>query len=404
MQAYKYKALSPDGVQVKGVIEAYDKFEAIQKIKLECPIVTEIEEVKNQQAKNLLQMDIGGKIKAKDLAIVSSQFSIVLKAGMPIGRAVEMIAKQTENSRLKKILEKVAADVQSGRSLAQSFEDEGGKELPRTFIETIRAGEESGNLDVSFERNQKYFENSNKLRKKVVEAMMQPAFTMVVAVAVVIFLMVKVVPGFIDSFRDLGAELPLMTKMLIAISDFFGKWWLLILALILIVVIIVRAYSLTEQGRQELAKLALTNGMLGPMMRMTAASEFAATMSTMLGSGLTILNAVKVTGNSMQNVYAGKRTSEMEERLMTGAALGTCMRELEFYPEILREMTAIGEETGALEETMETMANYYSVEAEYATTKFVSTLQPALLIATAIVAGFIVIAMYGSMFALYAAM
>lgn len=175
MQAYKYKALSPDGVQVKGVIEAYDRYEAIQKIKIDCPIVTELEEVRNAKANSLLNTEIGGKIKAKDIAIMSSQFSIVLRAGMPIGRAVEMITRQTENNRLKKILEKVAADVQSGRSLSQSLEDEGGDEIPRTFIETIRAGEESGNLDVSFERSKGYFENSNKLQKKVKEAMMQPA-------------------------------------------------------------------------------------------------------------------------------------------------------------------------------------------------------------------------------------
>lgn len=404
MQAYKYKALSPDGVQVKGVIEAYDRYEAIQKIKIDCPIVTELEEVRNAKANSLLNAEIGGKIKAKDIAIMSSQFYIVLRAGMSIGRAVEMIARQTENNRLKKILEKVAADVQSGRSLSQSLEDEGGDEIPRTFIETIRAGEESGNLDVSFERSKGYFENSNKLQKKVKEAMMQPAFTMVVAVVVVIFLMAKVVPQFIASFADLGADLPLMTKMLIAISDFFGKWWLLMLAVILIAVILFRAYSLTEQGKQRLARFSLTNKLLGPMMQMNAAAEFASTMSTMLGSGLTILNAVRVTGNAMGNVYAGKQTAGMEERLMTGAPLGVCMRDLDFYPDILREMTAIGEETGSLEETMKTMAEYYSVEAEYATTKFVNALQPILLCATAVVAGFIVIAMYGTMFSLYAAM
>lgn len=404
MQAYKYKAMSPDGVQVKGVIEAYDRYEAIKKIKAECPVVTELEEVRNAQARNLLNTEIGGKIKPKDIAIMSSQFSIVLRAGMPIGRAVEMIARQTENKRLKKILEKVAADVQNGRTLSQSFEDEGAGEIPRTFIETIRAGEESGNLDISFERSKGYFENSNKLQKKVKEAMMQPLFTMVVAVAVVIFLMVKVVPQFIASFADLGADLPVMMKMLIAIYDFFGKWWLLILCVLLIAAVLLRAYTLTEKGKLNVGRFSLTNKLLGPMMQMNAAAEFASTMATMLGSGLTILNAVKVTGHAMGNEYAGAKTAGMEERIMTGAPLGVCIRELDFYPDILREMTAIGEETGSLEETMKTMAEYYSVEAEYATTKFVNALQPILLCITAVVAGFIVIAMYGTMFSLYGAM
>ena len=111
MQAYKYKALSPDGVQVKGVIEAYDRYEAIQKIKIDCPIVTELEEVRNAKANSLLNAEIGGKIKAKDIAIMSSQFSIVLRAGMPIGRAVEMIARQTENNRLKKMIEMNAPEI-----------------------------------------------------------------------------------------------------------------------------------------------------------------------------------------------------------------------------------------------------------------------------------------------------
>lgn len=404
MQAFQYKALSKEGKSISGVIEAYNEYEAIEKIRPTCSVVTEVRAVKVTKLGNAMNIEIGGKITTRDIAIMCSQFSIIMKANMPLGRAIEMISRQTANKRLKDILTAVAADVMAGHSLAQSFQDEAGDQLPETFYATLRAGEQSGNVDKSFGRMQGFFENANKLRAKVATALMSPMFTLIVAVVVVAILMIKVVPGFTASFQDLGADLPVMTKMLIAISTFFGKWWLLMLAIILMIVILVRGYALSPKGGIELARRQLSMPALGRMMTMTAASEFATTMSTMLASGLTIVQAVRVTGHAMTNRYAGEATGNMAKGLEEGRTLASCMQACDFYPEILREMTNVGEETGELEMTLKSVGDYYAGEAEYATAKFVGLLEPITLCVVAVIAGFIVIAMYSAMFSMYGAM
>lgn len=404
MQAFQYKAVSKTGADISGVIEAYDEFEAIEKIRPSCAVVTELRPIKNSKLGGLMSMDIGGKITSRDIAILCNQFSIVLKANMPLGRAIEMIARQTANKKLKGILTAVAGDVMAGHSLAQSFRDEAGDQLPETFYAVIGAGEQSGNVDKSFGRMQLFYEKANKLRSKLFAAMMSPMFTLIVAAVVVAILMIKVVPGFTASFKDLGAALPAMTVALIEISSFFGKWWLLILAVILLIVILIRGYAATPKGGVELARRQLKMPAMGKMVTMTAASEFATTMSTMLASGLTIVQAVRVTGRSMTNKYAGQATAAMASGLEEGRTLASCIQTCDFYPEILREMTNVGEETGELEQTLKTIGDYYADEADYATAKFVGLLEPLTLCVVAVIAGFIVIAMYSAMFSMYGAM
>jgi type IV pilus assembly protein PilC len=404
MQAFRYKAVSKNGKAISGVIEAYDEFEAIEKIRPDCRVVTEVQPVTASRLSGLMNVEIGGKITTRDLSIMCSQFSIILRAGMPLGRAIGMIARQTSNKKLRDILTAVSDDVMAGHSLAQSFEDEAGELLPETFYETIRAGEQSGNVDKSFFRMQTYYENSNKLRAKVVTALMSPMFTLIVAIVVVAILMIKVVPGFTANFQALGTDLPAMTKALIAISTFFGKWWLLMVAILLMILILTRAYAVSPEGRLKMARGQLSMPLVGNMLTLSAASEFATTMSTMLASGLTILQAVKVTGRSMSNAFAGQATEHLADGIEQGRSLGSCLQECTFYPEILREMTNVGEQTGSLEETLETIGNYYSGEAEYATAKVVGLLEPITLCVVAVIAGFIVIAMYMAMFSMYGAM
>ena len=404
METYKYAALSPSGERVSGIIEGYNELDAVERIKQTCDVILKLTPVKKDVG-SLMNMEIGGnKLDIKAFTVMCSQFSIILKAGIPVARTVHLIAEKTTNKPLKRILSGVAEDVESGRSLSESFSDRGANILPVTFVESIHAGEESGNLDRSFESMYHLFDKKVKMGNKVRSALAYPMFVLVIAIAVVIVLMVKVVPTFTAIFDDLGADLPGMTKLLISISNFFQVSWPYILVIFAVLALAYKLVQKTEQGQMKLAKLQLKLPILGNIALLNGASQFASSMTTMLGAGLPLTRAVNITGRTMDNYYLSSETGKLVSKLEEGKALGTSMAEANFLPDILVDMVTVGEETGELEDTMRTISGYYDAELEMATDSAMKKLEPALLVFMAVIAGFIVIAIYMAMFDMYGAM
>lgn len=407
MATYKYSAISRDGQTVSGVIDAYNEFEAAARIKETCDIVLKLTEVKEKSLDdtNFLNMEIGGnKLDIKVFTLMCNQFAIILRSGVPIARAVQLVGDKMTNRPLKRLLRYVAEDVEAGRSLSASFAEHGNKLLPQTFVETIRAGEESGNLDRAFETMSHHFDKQFKMAAKVRGALIYPTFVLIVAVLVVIVLMVKVVPTFTATFEELGTELPFLTQLLIAISNFFRKFWMVMLAIIAVIVIGVKLYGNTEKGRMRLAMLQLRLPVLGNIAELNAASQYANTMAMMLGAGLPIVRSVSITANVLDNYYISQSVGKISGALEEGQTLGTSLRQAECLPDILVDMNAVGEETGELEKTLGTIAGYYDSELEQATADALAKLEPAILCVLALIAGFIVIAMYMAMFSMYNAM
>jgi len=397
---YQYNAITPDGIKTRGVVQAADEFSAVEKIKATCPIVTKITPV-SAKSGNILQKDIGGKtIDAKALSVMCSQFSIILRSGVPISKCMELIANQTEDKRLKKMLIGASEDVAEGTGIAKSFENN-CKFLPITFIETIRAGEESGTLERSFQTLEKYYDKSYKTQQKVKRAMSYPIFVLCVAVVVLLIVMIKVIPTLADTFGDLGGELPAMTKFLIGTSNFFADSWPIILGVIFAVVIAAKLLLNTEKGRVWGAKRKLTMPVFGNINTLGGAAQFANTMATLLEAGIPVNKAIETTAKVMDNYQLSIETRRMAGSIEEGKQLGDCMRKCESYPATLTEMCAIGEKTGELEETLKTIGAYYDNEADNATQKAVAKLEPTILIFLAIFAGFIVIAIYLPMFTMY---
>ena len=193
MAKYKYSALSRDGVKVSGIVEGFDQFDAVDKIKQDCDIILKITEIEEKKP-GLLNMEIGGnKLNARAFSLMCAQFSIILKSGIPIGRAVHLIGDKITDKKLKGILKQVGEDVEAGRSISTSFKERGGKLMPPVFIETIHAGEESGNLARAFETMYQHYDKQVKMRAKVRNALIYPVFVLALAIVVVIVLMVKVV-------------------------------------------------------------------------------------------------------------------------------------------------------------------------------------------------------------------
>lgn len=406
MVTYKYTALSPNGQKVTGVIDGFNELDAVDRIKQNYPVITSLTAMKdNGEEGGLMAMEIGGpKLNSKAFTMMCSQFAIILGSGIPIARTVHLIADKTSDKTLRRMLKKVADDVESGRSLAAAFEERGGDFLPTTFIETIRAGEESGNLDAAFRSTYEHFDKQTKMAGKVRSALAYPVFVLFIAVAVVIVLMVRVVPTFTAIFDSYDAELPGITLALIAISNFFAKYWMVLLAIVAVLLLAYKLYGRTEEGRLNLAKWQLKIPVLGNIAELNGASQFANTMATMIAAGLPMTRCISITARVLDNYYMGTEVGKLAGKLEEGKALGASMREDQVMPDILVDMVAVGEETGEMESTLHTIAGYYDAELEVAIADALAKLEPALLVGLAGIAGFIVIAVYMAMFQMYAAM
>ena len=404
MNTYRYKAQNAAGKTVNGVINAPDEFSAVQKVRETAPVILEIVPVKSDAEKGgFLSMDIGGKpkVKADALAMMCSQFSIMLQSGIHVARCIELVANQTENKRLRQILKNIADDVAEGGGVASSFERDGQGIFPPTFIETVRAGELAGTLEKSFDQLETYFKKSYANSEKIKAAMRYPIFVVAIAVIVVIIVMVKVVPVLTNVFDSMGGELPGITKALVATSNFFARWWLVLLIAILAIVVGCKLYFGTEKGRLAKGKLLLQLPIVGKLNILSGSAQFASTMSVMLLSGLTVNRATEVTSRVMTNAIMQDDVASMTGRLEEGHPLGECIEKCDYFPENLRQMTAIGEESGELAETMNVVGDFYTNEADRATTAALAKLEPAMMVVLALFAGWIVIAIYMPMFTMY---
>lgn len=399
MPLFKYTALGPDGKEVSGLIEAEDELAAMSKVKVDHQIVLKMTKT-SEKAKARIDLNEPLWVSEKTLAMTASQFAILLRSGLPTARTVEVIAQQTSDKLMKRILRETAEDVSAGYSLAQSLETH-GKKIPMAFIETVRAGEEAGTLEQSFERLAKYYEKSYKLKNKVRAAMMYPAMLSVLAVIVIAIVITVTVPVMEDIITGGGGELPLPTRILLAISSFCTNWWWLAVALIIAGALGARAYKKTDQGRLQFAILATKIPVMGKITLMNGASQFANTMATLLSAGLPVTHALAVTGKVMDNYAIGLTVVECTEGVEEGRALGDVVAPNAYLPPLLKEMTAVGEESGSLEDTLTTIGVYYDSEVEQATAKALSLLEPVLTGILGVSIGFIVIALYLPMFTMY---
>lgn len=399
MNTYKYKATPiGGGKSVSGVIEAYSEYEAVAQIKAQSLLVEKITEMTEKEG---VHVDLNEPLWVSDktLALTASQFAIMLRAGLPMGRVVKLIADQTSDKLMKKILTACADDVAAGYSLAQSLE-KNGKKIPAAFIETIRAGEESGALETCFTRLKTYYEKSNRVKRKVKSALTYPIILIILSVVVVGVVMVVLVPSMIGMFKDMNAELPLPTKILMAISDFFVGWWPVVFGGIALLIIIYKLWRKTPSGALTMGRVGLKAPVIGKIGTMNAASQFANTLCVLLTAGLPITQVITIISRVMDNAAVAKTLSEAVVELESGKRLAKTLENNPYLPEMLIEMVNVGEETGALEETMDTIGSYYDEEAEAASAKALGMLEPMMTVFLGILIGFIVIAIYLPMFSM----
>ena len=398
MAAFNYVAVDPAGRDKKGSIEAETIDQARAQLKADKLIVLSLGE--QSLMTRDLNIQIGGKPKARDLSIFCRQFVSILDAGVTVIDALEMLSVQTENKMLKKAVAEAKMAVEKGESLADAMRLN-RKVFSDMFITMVEAGEASGSLDVSFSRMASQFEKDAHLKALVKKASIYPAVVAVVAVVVVIAMLTFVVPTFEDMFDQLGTELPGITKFVIALSGFMQKWWYFVVAGIILLVIGLRYFRKTNAGKRVFGKLGMRLPLFGKLTVKTACSRMSRTLSTLLAAGLPLMDALEITSNTMTNIYYRDAILDAKESVSMGTSLSEPLQRGNLFPPLVCHMLKIGEESGNIEAMLDKLADYYDEEVELATQSLMAALEPAIIIFLAVIIGTIILSIITPMAQMY---
>ena len=394
MAQYICKVMDQNGKSKSLTVEAAGEDKAREKLKSEGYMIQDIKEKGAKGAKR------GKKVKDKDLAVFCKQFVSVLNAGVTVITALDMMAEQMDNKTLQQGLRDAQAYVQKGGTLADAFKLN-PKIFPPILVNMTAAGEMSGNLEVAFERLTTHFEKNNKLKSKIKGAMTYPIIILIVVLAVVVVLLCTVIPQFADMFADMGAELPKATQMLVNLSDFMVHKWYFVILIVAAVVLAIKFFGKTEVGSTAYANIAIKAPLFGNLTIKSAAASFSRTLSTLMASGIPLLDAIEQVAKMQNNKIIREGLLDAKVQVAKGLPLSKPIRDMELFPPMLPQMIKIGEETGNIEDMMDKVADYYEMEVENATDALTAAMEPMVIVLMAVVVGGIVIAIYSPMLGMY---
>ncbi|MBN1892549.1 MAG: type II secretion system F family protein [Clostridiales bacterium] len=392
MPNFKYEVIDAKGAISKGIIEAGSVADATKMLRADGKFVASM---KQDTGTSIFNRNFGSpKLKTKDLLMICRQLSSLLGAGITIIRALDMLYQQIGSRRGKDVIGSIYEGIQSGKTLSEAFRDQ-KKALPDIMISMIAAGEESGRLDEVMARLAIHFEKESKLKNKVAAAMIYPAILAFVTFAVTIGLMVFVVPKLGDTLRDMNAELPKITQVVMSMSQTLIKFWYVFAILGISVVLLFRAFTRSEKGGIIWDRIKLKIPILGKATKATASARFTRTMSTLLRSGINVLESMEITSRTLGNRFLEKKLYDSRNDIRKGSSISRSIRGISEFPPMIYAMTAIGEESGTLDAILDKAADYFEEEADAATAKLTAAMEPIMIIIMAVVV-FLVIAAVGS--------
>jgi general secretion pathway protein F len=382
MPLYEYKGVGPGGKAAKGAIEADSSKSARAKLKGRGVFTTELKEKSGKNAKKETHIPgagRGGGVKMRALTMMIRQMSTLIKARIPLDEALAALVEQTDDSRLKGVLAEIRTSVNEGKSLHESC-----RQFPKVFspifISMIQVGEASGNLDLVLNRLANFAEAQLELRNKVVGALVYPAFMMVAGAGIVLFLFAFAVPKITEVFAGSKMALPLLTVIMIKISDVVSRFWVVILLTLFGSYSLFMWYISTRAGRDWWDAVSLKIPAYGKMRRMVAVSRFARTLSTMIGSGVQLLDAIDIVKDVVDNAVIRKALIQSRESIREGQTIAAPLRASGQFPPILTHMIAVGEKTGELEEMLNVVSDAYDVQVETAIKSMTSLLEPLMIL------------------------
>ena len=396
MAKYDYRAIDANGKVKKGTIEASTEEAAKSRLRSEGINITEFNPSKDIDLSGIIKT----KVKNKDLAVFCKQFAAVLRAGVPVISALDMLATSMENKRLVAAIEEASAHVQKGGTLASALQLNSDV-FPPMLSNMIAAGESSGKMEICFERMAVQFEKDGHIEGKIKSAMMYPIVVLVVVTGVVVLMLTSVVPTFSEMFKEMGAKLPIATQMLVNFSDFLVARWYIVLLIVALIIIGIKVFSATDYGQEFNGNLALKLPIFGNLNVKTAAATFSRTFATLLASGISMIDAIEQTANVMKNKVVRDKIKECKVQVSRGVPLSKPIREADIFPIMLPQMMHIGEETGNIEDMMEKVADFYEDEVDLATDALASAMEPLIIVVMAVVVGAIVVAIYSPILSMY---
>lgn len=400
MPRFTYTVKDYKGQTIKGVMEAhqYEDVITILRNKNYYPI-----EIESQGIVLDINPSNHRRIKIKDLAVFCRQFATTLHAGIPVMDSLGILHEQTENKRFARTIADVYEMIQKGYSLSEAMTTH-SQIFPSLLIHMVETGEISGTLDIVMESMALHFEKENKLNKKLQASITYPVVVSLLAVAIVIFMLTFVMPVFIGMFDNMGAELPLITKILITISESLKKYWYVFIVITLLIMFFFHRYSKSQNGKYNLDRLRLRLPIFGKVQQKIIICRFTRTMSTLLNSGIDLLQALEVVQKVMNNDYINEKMKEVEEGVSRGLGLAGPMRNTKVFPAMVYQMIKVGEDTGSLDFVLSKIADFYDEEVKTAMSQITTMIEPLIIVVLGGIVGFIVIAMILPMFQIYSVM
>jgi type IV pilus assembly protein PilC len=398
MPTFTYRGVTTGGGQVRAEISAPDERAAARQLRSQGIIVQNLAVKRGAGAKAGLgdlpglSLLMGG-VRSKDISVFSRQFATMIAAGLPLVQCLQTLGMQMERRRFQEIIAKVATDVESGSTLSDAL----GR-FPRVFdelyVNLVHVGETGGVLDSMLSRLSTYQEKAQALKHRVQMAIVYPLLVMTIAVLVVAFLMVFIIPIFAAFFANAGVPLPLPTRIVIGLSNAVTRFWYVILIVWAAGAYGFRAWYKTDAGRLAVDHFLLRAPIFGPLVRKISIARFTRTLSALLGGGVPIIDALRITAKTAGNRVVENAVMAARERVMAGQTLGERLKDSGVFPPMVVQMVIVGEQTGALDNMLAKVADYYEDEVDVAVAGLTSLLEPLLIVFLGVVIGGIVIAIY----------
>lgn len=398
MEEYTYRAIDKYGKEKRGTVTAssveaaYEKLHAMEMT----PISVEKANIFNKE----ISIHIGKAVKPRDLSVFCRQIVSMIEAGVTIVDSLAMLEEQTENKVMAKAIGGAKAEIGKGETLANAMAKYPDV-FPDIMVKMVSAGEASGKLDIAFKRMASHFEKSARLNAIIKKAAIYPIIVALVAVGVVIVMLTFIVPSYSDMFAQMDMDLPAITKAVVAASEFMIHKWYILLAVVIAAVVLIRYFKQTESGQVFFAKASRNGPIFGKLTIKSAASNFARTLSTLIYSGLPMVDALEITAGTMTNYLYRKKVEEAREEVIQGIPLSEPLLRDNLFPPMVGHMTKIGEETGQIEDMLNRLADYYDEEVEMTTQTVMAVLEPMIILVLAAIVCVLIAAVMAPMLSMY---
>ncbi len=387
---FKYTVKTFSGETLTNYIESDNLEQARKTLQEKNFVIISISEVKEKRKLKAISLSIKGKVKLDDLVVFSRQLATMVDAGLPIIQALDALYSQTENKVLKDVIEKIKNDVNAGQPLSEALSRHPAI-FSRLFVDMVKAGEASGALDDILDRLSSYLESLTKLQKKIKSALFYPLAVLGMAFIITTFLLIKVVPSFQSIFEGLGGKLPAPTQFLINLSNMFKRYFLVVIVAIGFLLSAIRFYLRTERGKTQFDTLLLKLPVFGKLIKKIVVSRFTRTLSTLIKSGISILQALEIVGKTSGNKVIEKTIDNVKQNIKEGQSIAEPLAQTKIFPPMVTKMISIGEQTGSLEEMLTKISDFYDAEVEAAVSGLTSLIEPIIMIFLGVIIGGIAI-------------